>query len=91
MTEQNDWCVYLIECNDNSYYCGVTNNLDKRFKAHEAGKGAKYTKGRGPLKLIAHTDHLSRSEAQQLEYKIKKMKKSDKPTAFSKGGLHRSL
>lgn len=83
MTDDRSWTVYLIECKDNSYYCGVTNNLKKRFKAHQSGKGAKYTKGRGPLKLIACENGFSRSEAQQFEYRIKQMEKSKKRAAFT--------
>lgn len=79
----NNWCVYLIECGDSTYYCGVTNNLEQRFNAHCNGKGAKYTRGRSPLKLLAHKSSLTRSEAQKLEYKIKNMKKSQKLQAFA--------
>ena len=45
-------CVYILECNDGTLYTGWTNDIDKRFKAHNDGKGAKYTKGRRPLKLV---------------------------------------
>ena len=45
-------CVYILECNDGTLYTGWTNDIDKRFKAHNYGKGAKYTKGRRPLKIV---------------------------------------
>ena len=48
------WVVYILKCADGSLYTGVTNNLKKRVLAHQEGKGAKYTKGRLPLKVIYH-------------------------------------
>lgn len=77
------WCVYLIECADATYYCGITNNLEKRFDAHSQGKGAKYTRGRTPLKLIATKDNLSKSEALKLEIHIKKLKRHQKVAALT--------
>jgi putative endonuclease len=43
------WCVYLLRCGDGSLYAGITNDLQKRLQAHRSGKGARYTRGRGPL------------------------------------------
>ncbi|MDH5680208.1 MAG: GIY-YIG nuclease family protein, partial [Spirochaetota bacterium] len=48
----NNWLVYLLECADNSYYCGVTNDLNKRLTDHNSGKGAKYTRSRLPVKVL---------------------------------------
>lgn len=72
------WSVYIVECGDQSYYCGITTNITRRLKAHNSGKGAKYTRGRGPivLKAIIHVD--TKSKALKLEAKIKKQKKKDK-------------
>lgn len=72
------WFVYLVECADGSYYCGVTNNLDKRIKVHNSGKGAKYTKTRLPVRLICHSKPLTKSNAYKLEYKVKKQKRRNK-------------
>jgi putative endonuclease len=72
------WLVYLIECSDTTYYCGVTNNLDKRIKVHNSGKGAKYTKNRLPVKLLVNSQLMTKSEAYKLEYKVKKQRKRDK-------------
>src|SRR5690606_27845254 len=47
------WTVYLVRCADDTLYCGITNDLAGRLAAHEAGKGAKYTRGRGPLVVVA--------------------------------------
>lgn len=48
---EKQWVVYILECGDGSLYTGITDNLPRRLKAHRAGKGAKYTRGRGPLCL----------------------------------------
>ena len=47
------WYLYLVECADGSYYAGITNQLENRIKAHNIGQGARYTRGRGPVKLLA--------------------------------------
>ena len=53
MTNQNDrWVVYLLRCSDDSLYCGVTNDLEKRIAAHNSGSGAKYTRSRRPVELV---------------------------------------
>ena len=66
-------CVYILECNDGTLYTGWTNDIDKRFKAHDDGKGAKYTKGRRPLKLVYLEELETKSEALKRENEIKKM------------------
>ena len=65
-------CVYILECNDGTLYTGWTNDIDKRFKAHNDGKGAKYTKGRRPLKLVYLEELETKSEALKRENEIKK-------------------
>ena len=71
MTE-GQWVVYLVRCSDNTLYCGVTNDLDSRLAAHNAGKGAKYTKSRLPVVLVGASRQMSKSEAFRLEFKIKR-------------------
>ena len=71
-------CVYILECNDGTLYTGWTNDIDKRFKAHNDGKGAKYTKGRRPLKLVYLEELETKSEALKRENEIKKMTKDKK-------------
>ena len=68
-----NWIVYLLLCSDNTLYCGATNRLKKRLAAHNSGKGAKYTRSRRPVVLIATSHEMSRSEAQKLEYRIKQL------------------
>lgn len=70
--------VYILRCNDGSLYTGWTNNLEKRFKAHSEGKGAKYTKGRGPLELVYYEEFEEKNDAMKREYAIKKMTKTQK-------------
>ncbi|HAS6346700.1 GIY-YIG nuclease family protein [Vibrio sp. IRLE0018] len=73
-----DWSVYLIRTRHNALYCGVTNNLERRFSAHQQGKGAKALRGKGPLELVwvfAVGDH---STALKVEHHIKSLRKLDK-------------
>lgn len=70
--------VYILKCEDETLYTGWTNDLEKRFKAHKEGKGAKYTRGRGPLELVYFEEYEEKSSALKREYEIKKMKRADK-------------
>lgn len=74
------WFVYMLVCSDKkkSLYVGITNNLEKRIKAHNDGKGAKFTKGRGPVSLLHSFKVKNKSKALKLEYKIKQMSRIDK-------------
>lgn len=72
------WFVYILRCSDDTLYTGITNNLEKRIKQHNDGKGAKYTKGRGPVTLIRCFEKLTKGEALKLEYKIKQLPKEEK-------------
>ncbi len=73
-----NWVVYILECTDKSLYTGITNDLDKRLTAHESGKGAKYTKGRGPFTLLYREDCETRSEASKREMSIKALSREEK-------------
>lgn len=68
----------MLICSDNSIYTGITNNLEKRIKAHNDGKGAKYTKARRPVKLLKFFNVENKSKALKLEIKIKKMSRIEK-------------
>ena len=72
------WHIYIIECNDGSLYTGITNDLDKRITAHNAGLGAKYTKSRRPVRLCYSETASDRSQASQRECAIKSLQKSAK-------------
>ncbi len=72
------WFVYLIRTKSNALYCGVTNDLDRRFKQHCEGKGAKALRGKGPLQLVWHQVVDSKSTALKTEYAIKQLSKNAK-------------
>lgn len=72
------WLVYLLRCSDNTLYTGITNNLDLRVNAHNEGKGAKYTRGRGPVEVVWTQDGLSQGEALVQEAQIKKRSRAQK-------------
>jgi putative endonuclease len=72
------WIVYMLECADKSLYTGITNNLERRMAAHEAGKGAKYTKGRGPFRLVYSESCEGRTEASRRETAIKSLDRVQK-------------
>ena len=72
------WLVYMLECSDSSIYTGITNNLENRLKKHQSGDGAKYLRGRLPIKLIYKELFINRSEATKREISIKKMSKKEK-------------
>ena len=74
----HDYCVYMLKCKDGSFYTGITNDLKRRLSAHESGKGAKYTRGRGPFALVYVKSFPTKSEALKEELRIKAMKRSEK-------------
>ena len=75
---KNDWIVYLIRCSDGSLYCGITNHITKRLKAHNSGKGAKYTRARRPVTLEVVSHKMTKSEALKFEYHLKQVPAHDK-------------
>ena len=77
--------VYIVECSDGSLYTGCTNNIKKRLKVHNKGKGAKYTRSRLPVKLKYWEICRDRSKAQKREYQLKQFSRKEKEkliTAF---------
>ncbi|MCY6354655.1 GIY-YIG nuclease family protein [Clostridium sp. ZS2-4] len=70
--------VYILECSDKTYYTGWTKDLEKRINAHNTGKGAKYTRGRLPVKVIYFEQYITKSQAMKREYQIKKMSRKEK-------------
>jgi len=72
------WKVYLLQCSDDTLYCGTTTNIDRRVAVHNAGKGAKYTTRRLPVYAIWAIDCPNRSVACRLEHKIKKLSRKQK-------------
>ena len=72
------WYVYILRCGDGTLYCGSTDDIQRRFAAHAAGKGAKYTRGRGPLELVYSEECENCSAALKREHAIKQLKRSEK-------------
>lgn len=84
--------IYMVECSDKTLYTGYTNNLESRIKAHNAGKGAKYTGSRLPVRLVYFETFDNKNDAMKREWYIKhKLKRSDKLDLIknmSKGESH---
>jgi|TARA_B100000700_G_scaffold260037_1_gene295272 putative endonuclease len=72
-----------LECNDQSLYTGITNDLKKRIIAHNSGKGAKYTKARLPVKLVYKESCKTKSDSLKREFEIKKLKRIEKLNLFN--------
>lgn len=72
------WRCYLLRCADDTLYCGITNDLDKRLAAHNAGEGAKYTRSRRPVLLAYSEAYADRSAASKREREIKTLSRADK-------------
>lgn len=70
--------VYILKCQDGTLYTGYTNDLEHRIRMHEKGKGAKYTRGRGPFKIIYTCAFDNKSEALRTEYRIKQFSREEK-------------
>lgn len=72
------WTVYILECADSSLYTGITTDLARRIAEHEVGKGARYTHGRRPFRLVHQELHINRAEASKREIIIKAMTRTRK-------------
>ena len=72
------WYVYIIECRDKTLYTGITTDVERRVKQHSEGKGARYTRGRGPFKLLKVIEVETNSLAAKEEYRIKQLTKQEK-------------
>jgi len=73
-----NWLVYMILCSDDTFYTGITTNLQRRFEQHAAGKGAKYFRGRQPLQVVYQESGHTRSSATSRELEIKTLARTDK-------------
>jgi len=74
----NKHYIYVVECSDGSLYTGYTTDVERRLAEHNAGEGAKYTRGRLPVKLRHQESFKSRSLAQKREYQIKQLPRIEK-------------
>lgn len=78
LPHKNNWVCYLLKCADSTLYCGITNDLEKRLGTHNAGEGAKYTRGRAPVKLVYAEHCADKSAALKREIEIKKLPRAEK-------------
>jgi len=69
---------YLLRCADDTFYCGITNDMEKRLAAHNAGEGAKYTRGRIPVSVVYCENCADKSAALKREMRIKRLPRSAK-------------
>ena len=74
----NTWKLYILRCGDGTLYTGITTDVEKRLEAHRSGKGAKYTRGRGPLELAYREACGTHSDALKREYQIKQLSRQEK-------------
>ncbi|ACN13551.1 conserved hypothetical protein [Desulforapulum autotrophicum HRM2] len=79
------WNVYLLRCNDGSLYCGVTTDVAARVATHNDGKGAKYTRSRLPVTLVAVSPDFTKQRAFQFEYRVKQLRAHEKCDVVMKG------
>lgn len=75
---ESTWYLYILRCGDGSLYTGITTDVDKRFAVHQRGKGAKYTRGRGPLEIAYREPCGTHSQALKREWQIKQLSREEK-------------
>lgn len=76
--EPMEWIVYMLRCADGTLYTGITDQLERRLQAHNEGRGAKYTRGRGPVEMVYRESCTDKSAALRREYAIKQLPRSKK-------------
>ena len=86
--ESKEHYFYVLSCKDSSLYAGYTNDLQRRVRFHNEGKGAKYTRGRGPVKLIFSKPYSTKSEALKAEYAFKQLNRKKKIQYLIKEGTY---
>lgn len=85
MEKSNNHYFYVLECADQTLYAGYTNNIEKRVAVHNAGKGAKYTRARGPVKCIYKEKFETKQEAMRAEYAFKQLTRIQKINYIRRG------
>ena len=81
---ESTWYLYILRCRDGTLYTGITTDVEKRFEAHCSGKGAKYTRGRGPLELVYRETCQNHSQALKREWEIKQLPRDEKKKIIEK-------
>ena len=90
-TRSGVWFLYLIECLDGSIYTGITKDVEARYTAHAAGKGARYTRSHPPAKLLASMECTDRSSASKAEYCVKQLTPTEKRHFINKLNACKSI
>lgn len=78
------WFLYVLRCRDRTLYCGIAINVEKRLEQHRSGKGARYTRGRGPLELVHVWELANRSSALKAEWAFKRLSRAMKEKVLTK-------
>lgn len=75
---EHTWHLYILRCGDGTLYTGITTDVEKRLEAHRSGRGAKYTRSRGPLELVYREECGTHGDALRRELQVKKLKRNQK-------------
>jgi predicted GIY-YIG superfamily endonuclease len=78
------WYLYILRCGDGTLYTGITTDIETRLSQHRSGKGAKYTRGRGPLELVYREQCEDHSQALKRELAVKAMSREEKLSLIKK-------
>lgn len=81
---ERQWFLYILRCGDDTLYTGITTDIDRRFAMHISGRGAKYTRGRGPLTIVYRECCGSHSDALRREYTVKALPRTEKEKMIAK-------
>ena len=90
LPNKSNWVCYLLQCADGTLYCGITNEMNRRIAAHNAGEGAKYTRGRTPVRLVYCEDCADKSAALKREMEIKGLPRAEKLALIKANPQHSS-
>ena len=82
-----NWTLYVLRCRDDSLYCGITNDLERRVDQHQKGTAARYTRGRGPVTLAAQWPQPDRAAALRAELAFKRLSRAAKERRMRDAGL----
>ncbi|MCF6514936.1 GIY-YIG nuclease family protein [Lactobacillus sp. S2-2] len=85
--DNKDYFMYVLLCGDGSFYCGYTDDVSKRLKKHQSGKGAKYTKNHAPVDLLFYEKFTTKSLAMKAEYQFKHQTRQKKEAYLLKNGI----
>jgi len=85
--QPTDWFIYMVRCHNGHLYTGISTDVARRFAAHQAGKGAKYLRGKGPLELVYQKKVGTRSQALKAEIMVKNMSRPAKEAVIRDGLL----